>query len=583
MDGSGVNYEAFGKLEFKENCTTYYVRKKGRSHVADGTVCQDYCLAKNIDDETHVVCVADGHGGAEYVKSDIGSRLACEVFCDIVKQAKVASGFTEYKGNWLDMLRTKEFKTSYIHAWTSAVLSDYSVTEENGNGENEIAIIRKYGTTFLFAVYTKDKICIGQLGDGAILLFDDYNQYQLFKRHGVKLNSSTNSLASNLGKYAFVIDVFKRDAFSYVLLSTDGIYDRLDGDYSFLFYANSLVKQISEKQMLENPFSFEDKDVSEISKDDCTIALLAFEKKSSAYEHPEIEQHGYTSVRFKRSLNGIEIFEAEKDETVYEIHIVESKFTESDSDLKCCKCEKALSKFPLSDDKTALVYHIPVNWDRISELIESGEHLEKRYWFNENELVSIDYGSIDNKFTNEYWLDVYEKMMQLKEEQRIIHQSLCEYAFECAFVTADNEIVFLSDAFSASNETGVGKRSLFDKFFGYFNMIGKMSCGREVIPLFGCTSHGQNIVMLHAVSRRIPLGRVIFNKDKKIFGLWNATDSAWNVEDKKRGEIPTHGVLRLNRNQVFYVRCGETETSDVTRLVDGYARYEITIFEEDGR
>ena len=44
------------------NTTTYYASKQGRAHVANNTVCQDYSLADNIDNDCQVVCVAVGHG-----------------------------------------------------------------------------------------------------------------------------------------------------------------------------------------------------------------------------------------------------------------------------------------------------------------------------------------------------------------------------------------------------------------------------------------------------------------------------------------------------------------------------------------
>ena len=581
MDESATKYEAFGSLELKDACTTHYARKKGRSHVINGTVCQDYCLVENIDSETQVVCVADGHGGDDYVKSDVGSRLACEIFYDFIKKIK-KDHEEKVGGTWLDVLRTRDFKDGYIQLWKDAVIKDYLSSNENCN-ETENSIVKKYGTTFLFAVYSDSQIAVGQLGDGAILLFNDYNQGQLFKRHKRKTSSRTSSLASSRAQYAFVTDVYNCNQFSYVLLSTDGIYDKLDKEGSFLIYANSLVQQINVDKKLNEPFCVNDTDVSEISKDDCTIAMIDFEKKSQIYDVSDISMFGYEDIKFKRGLKGIEIYEAKKDGTLYEIHILQSGIENSEIELKSCTIIKESARILMADGRTVYPYQIPDNWLRIRELIECGEHLEKKYFFNDNddESESSESESVIklNECSNEYWLDVYEKMMRVKEEFDTMNAALYDYAFECAFITEEKEIVFLSDSlYDAKTEDEMSGFVFNNGFFGYLSIIGKITCGEISIPLFECASHGQNIVMLHALPQRKSLCRVVFNRDKKMFGLWNITSGAWIVENKARRELLSKGVLRLTKNNVFFVQCDEIETIQGAEIVDGYAKYQVNVF-----
>lgn len=572
MDELETNYESFGIVDLGNECAAYYARKKGRSHIENGTVCQDYCLAENIDSQTQVVCLADGHGGKDYIKSDIGSRIACEVFRNIVKTTKNSYWDSPDQGGWLDILNTKEFKAAYIQAWKKAVIEDY-LSEQGDCKEGEISIIKKYGTTFLFVVYTDDRIAIGQLGDGAILLLNDYDQCQLFKRHEVKISSRTSSLASNRAEYAFYTDIYECSQFSYVLLSTDGIYDKLDNADSFMIYANSLIGQIIDDHAIKKPFYVKDIDVSEISRDDCTIAMMVFKGKVSRYELPEMEESQYEDVKFKRSLNGIEIYEAKKKGKIYELHVVGERMGKSDLDLKSCNLIKEDFRIPVSEGRVVYAYSISDNWKRISELMECGEHLEKVYWFNDEE--KSDPESI---YSNEYWLDFYEKMLQVKEEFESINVALCRYAFECAFVTEKNEIKFLSDSLHQVKGKTADSAVVFNHLFERFSIIGRLKCGKISIPLFDCICFGQNIVMLHAVSEKQPLCRVIFNPEKKVLGLWNVTDRSWNIEKEKRKEIPAQGVLRLNKDHVFNIRCDEKEITQGAELIDGYARYEVNIF-----
>lgn len=579
MDGIVTNYEDFRSVALEKGCITRYARKKGRSHVENGTVCQDYCLAKNIDSETQVVCIADGHGGEAYSKSEIGSKLACEIFCDSIKGIKESQAALKIGEAWLNVLKTRDFKDAYLQSWRKAAVDNY-LSETEDCSETEASIVKKYGTTFLFVVYTNAKIAIGQLGDGAILLFNDYEQCQLFKRHKVKTSSHTSSLASNRAEYAFAVDIYDRSLYSYVLLSTDGIYDKLDNNDSFLLYAKSLIAQIDNDNAINKPFDVEGIDVSEISKDDCTIAIMVFEEKAPKYELMNMEEYGYEDIVFKRSLTGVEVYEAVKEGKQYELHVVNGDITELDLDLKSCQFTKSDLKIPFPDGKIVYVYSVPDSWRRINELIECGEHLEKKYWFNDSELSLPEEGehNIPSTYSNEYWLDFYEKMLRVGSEFDIVNILFNQYAFESVFITEDKEIAVLSDAIKRK---GTDSNYVFNNFLGNFSIIGKISCGNISLPLFECIAQGQNIVMLHAPLEKKPLCRVIFNQDKKKLGLWNATNKVWNIENEKRKEIPVQGVLRLNKNHVFLVRCDEKKIAQGAEVVDGYARYQIDIFKEN--
>ena len=63
-----IDYESFGETKTSNGYNSYYARKKGWGHVANGAPCQDYCLVKNIGTDIQVAAIADGHGGEAYVK-----------------------------------------------------------------------------------------------------------------------------------------------------------------------------------------------------------------------------------------------------------------------------------------------------------------------------------------------------------------------------------------------------------------------------------------------------------------------------------------------------------------------------------
>lgn len=66
-----------------DNIFTFNKSVKGSSHDASGKPCQDYSLEKTFDGGC-ILIVCDGHGGDTYVRSDVGSRLAAEITCEII-------------------------------------------------------------------------------------------------------------------------------------------------------------------------------------------------------------------------------------------------------------------------------------------------------------------------------------------------------------------------------------------------------------------------------------------------------------------------------------------------------------------
>ncbi|MFI3326775.1 MAG: PP2C family serine/threonine-protein phosphatase [Clostridia bacterium] len=539
-----MNYEDHGSCILKGNCTTYYARKRGRSHTYNNTVCQDYCSVENIDDETQVVCVADGHGGEDYTRSDKGSYYACSVFTQLVKHVKDCYNKTNYDERWFEILKTADFKKQFIKTWKQTVIQDYK-NENPETDKTDYEMIKKYGTTFLFVVYTADFYIIGQLGDGAILLSNDDHQNQLFQRRGIKTSSTTNSLASSRAEYGFAIDLFETNFFSRVLLSTDGIYDKLDRGETFSLYEQGIVSQIEETGELKEPFTLNAIDVSEFSTDDCTIAILNSEKNTSTINLDKILESNIEDIKFSRHVNGLTIYEGLSNSKKVEIHIVKDALDETETDINSFKLIKA-KQIMKSDDfytYTAYIYEIPNTSFRISELIESEEHLEKKYFFNNND------SDLDEAYSNEYWLEVFQKLLILQNELNENQIFLSEYLTECLFITAEQEIVLLSDAILAQESDGI------EKLFSRFSIIGSLTCGNTTIPLFKTTTQGQTIIELHTLPNleKKVLCKIIYNSTINILGIWNLSEFTWQTEDAQKKEIPPNSVLRLHKNHTFYI------------------------------
>ncbi len=237
-------------------------RVKGAAHERSGLPCQDYfAICDNnfyypgigekkefysgLSDDTVIISVADGHGSSACPYSEIGSRVAVNVFCDMMAQYcyKYQSDMSS-----LERLLNKESNTIRIaqsieYDWKNRVQRDYSLnkrkrpesltTEEEKNDAN---IHRLYGTTLLGALITGNFIFSFQLGDGDIVLVEEDQVRPLLKNqrllgvetHSLSKKDAWNNAVTNLHRIA----EFKSRPMM-LLFSTDGLSNSYVSDNEF--------------------------------------------------------------------------------------------------------------------------------------------------------------------------------------------------------------------------------------------------------------------------------------------------------------------------------------------------------------
>ena len=164
------------------NFKAFHMSERGESHLHDGRVCQD-SSASFSDECGTVAVVSDGHGGCDYVRSQIGSAMACEaavknirrLFENISPEAFLAEP---------DMMLI-QLEAAIINDWNESVRSHYEAnpfTEEELDCVSEKAgasyrsghrIERAYGATLIAAAVTRDYWFGIQIGDGKCAAFDD--------------------------------------------------------------------------------------------------------------------------------------------------------------------------------------------------------------------------------------------------------------------------------------------------------------------------------------------------------------------------------------------------------------------------
>ncbi len=582
------------------NTTTYYASKQGRAHVANNTVCQDYSLADNIDNDCQVVCVADGHGSKEYTYSDIGAKIACELFLEMVRILK--AGY-EKAGvpDWTEYLKTAKFKSAFIQMWRKKVIEDYESRAEKVSEAklSDLKVIRKYGTTFLFAIRYRNKIVLGQLGDGAILMGfsgdgTPEGNWQLFRRHGLKCNSITNSMASNTAEYTFLIDSFERDDIAYLLLSTDGIYDCLDQGDAFFQYAQALIEQVHETKALDRPFHLDDEtDVSRYTGDDCSIALMLFGDAAigGTQEQQEIESLGYSEVKCERFLKNLRIYTAVDSEgEEVELHVAPYEANIPEGISEKVLLPKALKKL----EKAGFLYAYRKSdldrGDRLSILFEQERQTEKRYCLPGREAEEPEY-------SNNFWLNVLEELMTIRRTLKQENAAVIDELKECLIVTKEDEtkagkVVLLADGLKIREHHRTDDKLHLrgmDRILESIGIVGVIRCGNRNIPIYRSACHrSQSIPALHTelqeeeaetedADTTDTLARCIYRQDRG-YGLWNGSGVPWKLKEGKI--VPAGKTLRLNAETGNEFRIPtDDEAVPELGIWDSCATYEARLYQ----
>jgi hypothetical protein len=167
---------------------------QGKSHIEKNILCQDAVDAK-LDSYSGMACVADGHGGSKYSRSQKGASFAVTVamrslsdYRGTIARQEVAFFNKKVKS---DELKSQEIKDSMkqlersiIYQWRNDVLDDlskYPLTDEEieickseGIKYDDLEnLIILYGTTLLAALVSDSFWFILQIGDGLCVVLEN--------------------------------------------------------------------------------------------------------------------------------------------------------------------------------------------------------------------------------------------------------------------------------------------------------------------------------------------------------------------------------------------------------------------------
>jgi len=165
--------------KFDDFCDNISVQ--GYSHIKVNKECQDNSISWKEKNYCGII-VCDGHGGEKYIRSAVGSRLACEVGKEYI--SAFMEKFLPENPKQIDT-SLEQLERAIVSGWYSAVKRDFDVApvteDERFEGledSDKNALIKNpvkaYGSTFIAAVKTDDYLFVLKLGDGnTVLIYSD--------------------------------------------------------------------------------------------------------------------------------------------------------------------------------------------------------------------------------------------------------------------------------------------------------------------------------------------------------------------------------------------------------------------------
>ena len=229
----------------------------GASHTKNGTVCQD-CSQSCEKTECRLVVVCDGHGGADYFRSDRGSKLAAVAFMDCMENPDLIVALSAAAAEKQRQSRMEQLIKSIIARWNSLVEQDmrqHPFDEDELSGVSEKARRRyeagerlqaAYGTTLIGAVLAENFWLGLQIGDGKCVAVSETGEFTqpIPWDEECFLNVTTSLCDENAAKeFRFC---FSRTLPAAVFIGSDGIDDCFAGDERLYDFYRVTLKSFAE-------------------------------------------------------------------------------------------------------------------------------------------------------------------------------------------------------------------------------------------------------------------------------------------------------------------------------------------------
>lgn len=217
---------------------------KGATHQRNGLPCQDSKKIVELSNDIVILAVADGHGSEKCPRSDRGSTIAVNTFCEVMKNYLQSYGMDEGSlANLITFLNREgdmRFAQDICEEWQARVKQSYYKNKAEGlvDADGNIkwpAVYSLYGTTLLGMLITDSFVFSFQIGDGDINLVTEKSVSALVEPEKF-LGTETHSLSKPDAWRKAVASVRRRDSEEEAcmyMLSTDGFANSYTSDAEF--------------------------------------------------------------------------------------------------------------------------------------------------------------------------------------------------------------------------------------------------------------------------------------------------------------------------------------------------------------
>lgn len=265
---------------------------KGATHQRNGLPCQDSKKIVEISDDIVIIAVADGHGSEKCPRSDRGSTIAVNTFCEVMKNYLQSYGSDENGLSNLITFLNREgdmrFAQDICEEWQARVKQSYYKNKEEGMLDDDgnikwSSVFSLYGTTLLGMLITNTFVFSLQIGDGDINLVTKDGVFALVEPEKF-LGTETHSLSKTDAWRKAVASIRRRegedeDSCMY-MLSTDGFANSYTSDVEFQKTCSDYLRMIQEHGV-ETVQANLKKWLTETSElgcgDDITVVMAYFE------------------------------------------------------------------------------------------------------------------------------------------------------------------------------------------------------------------------------------------------------------------------------------------------------------------
>lgn len=246
------------------NIKFFHKTVQGASHKKKNKICQDASTCGEVEIEgkkAYFSVVCDGHGGNDYMRSNIGSELGVKVASEYIvkfiqKATKNMLNNDQHYGRQLRYLSEMILKN-----WREAVknhLDENPFTEEEFLNISEKAKKRytmleqerfysAYGTTMIAVGYTEDYAFALHLGDGKCISVDKEGNFeQLVPWDENCFLNATTSMCDSDAINEFRCHYFKEPP-AVIFIASDGVDDCFANNEKMYHFYKTLLFSISKE------------------------------------------------------------------------------------------------------------------------------------------------------------------------------------------------------------------------------------------------------------------------------------------------------------------------------------------------